>query len=265
MKHTLKITILLITLFLLAQIIGLIVIKNYEVKKLPYGIEPPKIEPQISFLQIIGYIVIATVLLLVLMKLRWNRLYKIWFLLGVWLCLLLAFSSFLNEMIALGIALILAVWKVFKPNVIIHNFTEIFIYGGLAALFVPILNIFSISMLLILISIYDMIAVWKTKHMIKLAKFQTKQKVLAGFLIPYKKRVAILGGGDVGLPLLFAGTVLRTYDIFSALIIVLFAALALLILFMKTKKEKFYPAMPFISIGCFIGLFFVFLLRFYVF
>src|SRR3989344_2742888 len=221
MKHTLKITILLITLFLLAQVIGLIVIKSYEVKKLPYGIEPPKIEPQTSFLQIIGYIFIATVLLFVLMKLRWNRLYKAWFLLGVWLCLLLAFSSFLNEIIALGIALILAVWKVFKPNVIIHNFTEIFIYGGLAALFVPILNIFSISILLILISVYDMIAVWETKHMIKLAKFQTKLKIFAGFMIPYKKKVAILGGGDVGLPLLFAGTVLKSYNIFSALIIVL--------------------------------------------
>lgn len=262
MKHTLRITILLISLFLLAQVIGLIVIKSYEAKKLPYGIEPPKIEPQTSFLQIIGYILIATIVLFLLMRLKWNRVYKIWFLLGVWLCLLLAFSSFLKEGIALGIALILAVWRVYKPNVIVHNFTEIFIYGGLAAMFVPILNIFSISILLILISIYDMIAVWKTKHMIKLAKFQTKQRIFAGFLIPYKKKIAILGGGDVGLPLLFAGTILRTYDIFNALIIVLFSALALFILLIKGKEKRFYPAMPFISIGCFIGLLMVYLLSY---
>lgn len=261
MKHAVKITILMIVLFLLAQIIGLIIIKSYEAKKLPYGIEPPKLEPQTSFLQIIGFILVGTLLFFVLMKLRWNKLYKIWFFISVLFCLLIAFSAFINERVSLVFASILAIWKVFKPNFIVHNLTELFIYGGLASLFIPILNLFSISILLILISVYDMIAVWKTKHMIKLAKLQAKSRVFAGFLIPYRKNVAILGGGDVGLPLLFSGVVLTNYGLLSSLIISLFAALALLILFVKSKKKKFYPAMPFISAGCFIGLLILFLLR----
>jgi len=39
----------------------------------------------------------------------------------------------------------------------LNNFTEIFIYGAMGAIFVPILNLFSVSLLLIFISIYDFI------------------------------------------------------------------------------------------------------------
>jgi hypothetical protein len=45
--------------------------------------------------------------------------------------------------------------------------------------------------------------------------------------------------------------------VFSAfvktLIIPLFAGLALLYLLVKAEKDKFYPAMPFLSIGCLAG------------
>jgi hypothetical protein len=39
----------------------------------------------------------------------------------------------------------------------------------------------------------------------------------------------------------------------QAMIVSLFAGITLLILLIKGEKNKFYPAMPFISAGCFIG------------
>ena len=42
------------------------------------------------------------------------------------------------------------------------------------------------SILLVLISIYDMIAVWKSKHMITLAKFQLDTKSFAGLAMNYR-------------------------------------------------------------------------------
>ena len=75
--------------------------------------------------------------------------------------------------------------KIFKPNFWIQNLTELFIYGGLAAIFVPFFNIWSVSILLILIALYDAYAVWKSKHMITLAKSQMEAKVFSGLLIPY--------------------------------------------------------------------------------
>ena len=99
-----------------------------------------------------------------------------------------------------------------------------------------------------------MIAVWKTRHMIKLAKFQAKARVFAGLLIPYdkSKNSAILGGGDIGFPLLFAGVAFKTLY-FKAFIIPLFASLALIYILVKAEKKKFYPAMPYLTVGCILG------------
>ncbi|GAG21233.1 unnamed protein product, partial [marine sediment metagenome] len=116
-----------------------------------------------------------------------------------------------------------------------------------------IFSMWSISILLVIIAIYDAIAVWKTKHMIKLAKFQSKLKVFAGLLIPYgKRRAAILGGGDIGFPLLFAAVALRTLGA-RALVIPVVVGVSLLLLLIYGDKNKFYPAMPYLGAGCFIG------------
>lgn len=92
--------------------------------------------------------------------------------------------------------------------------------------------------MLLIISLYDYIAVRKTGHMIKLAKFQAKLKIFAGLLIPYgKNKEAILGGGDIGFPLIFAGVAMKTLGP-KALIIPLFAAAALTFLFVKAEKKN---------------------------
>lgn len=280
MKHALRITILLILLFLLTQIIGLKIISNYitvkevvkeeiviedgkeVVKKiivkeevfdeLPYGIERPDIKEKTSYLQIIFAMVVATVLALILLKFQAMRLWKLWFFLSVFFTLLIAFNAFVNQLFALMLALVFASFKTFKNNVIIHNFSELFIYGGLAVIFVPVINITSIMIILFLISIYDYIAVWKTKHMVRLAKFQARIKLFAGLLIPYGNKSAILGGGDLGFPLLFSGVLFKTYG-WNALIAVFTTTLALAYLLIKSEKSKYYPAMPFLTVGCLLG------------
>jgi len=296
MKHTLLISLLLMVLFLGAQLIGLVVIDRYtQVKevvrvdvernivvkereitysRLPYDIERPEFEKETSYIPIMIAILIATAISLLLIKFRVLKLWKTWFFLSVGLALLIAFSAFIHEILALILAIVLATIKVFRPNILVQNFTELFIYGGLAGIFVPILNLTSITILLVIVSLYDVIAVWKTKHMVKLAKFQYSTKTFAGLLIPYEiekqkvkggkeKRVeqrAILGGGDIGFPLLFMGVVLNNTNFLYATIVSLFATAALLILLLAGNKNKFYPAMPFLSIGCFVGFLSLFLL-----
>ncbi|MBS3151090.1 hypothetical protein J4443_01785 [Candidatus Woesearchaeota archaeon] len=280
MKHTLGITIILIILFLLTQIVGLKIVSNYitvqdvvkkeiviedgrEVVKefivkeevfeeLPYGIERPDMKEKTSYLQIVFALIIATTLALILLKLQALRLWKLWFFLSVFFTLLIAFNAFVNQFFALVIALILAGLKTFKNNMYIHNFSELFIYGGLAVIFVPVVNVVSMIVILFLISVYDFIAVWKTKHMIRLAKFQAKMKLFAGLFIPYGNKSAILGGGDMGFPLLFSGVLFKTYG-WIALISVLTSAIALSYLLIKSEKSRYYPAMPFLTVGCLIG------------
>mgnify|MGYP001619741555 FL=1 len=82
-----------------------------------------------------------------------------------------------------------------------------------------------------------------------------------------KVNVAILGGGDVIFPIITAGVVMNAGimrlplglhsfigNLYSALFVTLGATLGLGYLFIKSEKKKFYPAMPFITVGILIGL-----------
>jgi presenilin-like A22 family membrane protease len=310
MKHPLNTTLLLIVMFFLSQIIGILVINSYiggisetgelEYKALPLNQERPEVENKsISFLYISIAVFIGTLILLGLIKLRLYKIWKIWFFLAIWMTLTIAFATFLQETIATILAAILAIWKIWKPNVYIHNFTELFVYAGISAFIVPIFNILAISILLIIISIYDYWAVFKSKHMVKLAKASAEAKIFPGLHIGYGKNkktekknetitkrtikatrqtqkiikktqlkvnnMAVLGGGDIAFALLFTGTALTSFygnplALTKALIISIFSTLGIASLFFLAKKGKFYPAMPFVSIGCFLGYGFVLLI-----
>ena len=273
MKHNWLVTAALLILFLVAQITGLCILDTYldrsgeepEWKSLPsilgVDVERPDVAPQISIWYIVIAIILGTVFILFIVNLRKVFIWKLWFLLSVVLCLQIALAAFLSEMLALILAIIFGLWKVILPNFFVHNLTELFIYGGLAVIFVPMLTPLYAVILLVILSFYDMYAVWKSKHMIKMAKFQTKAGIFAGLMIPYiqkvgkkiKSRTAVLGGGDIGFPLIFTGTILVTMGLGRALIITCFATLSLLILLLLSKKDRFYPAMPFLTTGCLIG------------
>lgn len=314
MKHSVKITFLLLSMFFITQLIGLAVIntysphtkqiagengtiKNVTTYNLPYGTEPPEeIYPLANAIMFIIAIIFAVIIMFVLMRFGIELILRLWFFFVIMLAIAITFNAIMlgtpfssiipnYSLIALIIAIPFAFIKVFRPNIIIHNFTELLIYPGIAAIFVPLLNLWTIILLLILISVYDIYAVWHAGFMQKMAKYQINRlKVFAGFFVPYfgkkekelltnakknkslskkkmKVNVAILGGGDVIFPLILAGVVLNTFGLLSAIIISIGATLALLGLFIMSEKGKFYPAMPFITIGCFIALGIVYLIQ----
>jgi len=258
MKHSSKVTFILVAAFFISQVVGLFIVNQYidhealketgEVKfsELPYDVERPPVEESSSFWYIFVAILIGTALLLLIIKFRKIGIWKAWYFMSVFVTLTVALAAFLQQTIAVILALIGGYFKIFKPGVWLHNLTELLIYGGLAAIFVPIMNVFSAIMLLLLISVYDMYAVWKSKHMVKLAKFTTESKVFAGLSIPYNK-----SSGVVMKELMIHNSVLIGF--LKALIIPVFTSIALYGLFVKGDKNKFYPAMPFLTLGCLIG------------
>ena len=301
MKHSLKITLILLAMFFLSQLVGLSVIHSYSPTisqttdangtivnvtnyNLPYGMAPPQgTDANVNLISIVLAVIIAALAMFFLMKFGANVFLRIWFLFVITLALGITINSLIqnvaySSIIALIVALPFALIKVFQRNIIVHNITEVLIYPGIAAIFVPLLNVWTVSLLLVLISLYDMYAVWHSGSMQKMAKYQIKQlKIFSGFFIPYlgrkekdlvrnsrisknkkvknlKVSVAILGGGDVVFPMILAGVVLNTLGLIPALMISIGATIALAVLFYFSEKGKFYPAMPFISIGCFIAL-----------
>lgn len=285
MKHTMPVTMILVIFFLLSQFGGLFIIdkaidkeKSAETgvvtfEDLAYDIERPPLEQGTSYIFIIIAVLIGTIIVLLLIRFRKPKVWKIWYLFSVVFTISISLSVLIDPVIAFIVSVVTGIFKVYKPNMYLHNISELFIYSGIAVIFVPVMNIFSVVMLLIIISIYDMYAVWKSKHMVKLAEFQKDTNVFAGLSIPYtvketktikplkktvkieseKATTAVLGGGDIAFPLLFSGVILKTIGIFPALIVSIFTAIALSILLIQSEKGKYYPAMPFLSIGCFIG------------
>lgn len=285
-KHKLKTTLILLGMFLLTQFIGLFVINSYNTNGLPPAFE----SQEVSFFSLLPSFVFVILLILLLMKYKQRLIMRIWFTIVVIIALYLTFKAFLTfEYLALFMALLFAYLKIFKPTNQIHNFTEVLIYPGIAAVFVPILGVFSVLVLLIIISIYDMWAVWHSGVMQKMAKFQMEEVgIFGGFLITnltkkqremvrkfrmqktknlaklkkMKIRVAMLGGGDVIFPIITAGVFMIHYgSIIPALFVILGAFVGLTYLLFTSEKKKVYPAMPFISVGIFAALFFWFLLK----
>ncbi len=304
MKHTLRITIFLILFFMISQIIGLSIVNSSikSVTKTETGEieviysetaigERPEMEPNVSFWYIIGAVLIGTGLVLLIIKFRKVNLWKFWFFIAVWLTTTVALGVFVDRRIAYVVCLLFALWKVYKPNIYVHNLTELFMYAGIAVIFVPLLNVFWAIILLLAISAYDMFAVWKSKHMVKMAKFQTKSNVFAGLFIPYgmKRRiskiktkktskkggnVAILGGGDIAFPMIFSGVVMESLikmhqltkfnALLESFIVIFFVTVALSLLLFKSEKGRFYPAMPFITLGCLVGYGVVWLVNYFI-
>ncbi|MFW5991309.1 MAG: presenilin family intramembrane aspartyl protease [Candidatus Nanoarchaeia archaeon] len=271
------------------------------------GQRPPDLtaqEEKYVWVYISAAILLGTIMVLAIIKFKILKLWMAWFILSIIICLYFALAQFIAKLLrfiginpgfriinpeivgfpvtilsvfTLIVVSALAYMKVIKKNVVIHNITEIFIYGGLAALIISVgIHITAALALLVIISLYDMIAVWKTKHMVTMAKYQTENKLFAGLMMPYNQKTgkisfktqttkkiskssgtlknAILGGGDVAFPLIFAGTVMKAYASFLyPVIIVITTTIALFLLLTYGKKNRYYPAMPFISGGSLAG------------
>ena len=198
------------------------------------------------------------------------------------------------QSVALIIALPLAYFKIFKRDIWVHNASELLIYPGIAAVFISFLNnvfgskvLVATAVLLFIISLYDMWAVWQSQFMQKMAEFQMNNlKFFTGFFVPYadkknkqkiklmkekyknddeklekefkkskiKVNLAILGGGDIIFPIITAGVFYQAFGVLSALLIACLSTVALALLFVLAKKGKYYPAMPFITGGLYLGM-----------
>lgn len=288
MKHNLKLISIILAMFIITQFLGLYVMSYYgsENNQLPYGFESYEVEEQSEYnsylYSIIFAFVIAISLLFLITKFNLDIIMRIWFFIVILIALALFINTLLPQgnymhFIALIFALPLALSKIIDRNIIFHNITELMIYPGIAAIFVSLLNIYTIIALLILISIYDMWAVWHSGLMKKMVNYQIKKlHIFSGFFIPnipkktklrlkamkkkgiknkkIKVNIALLGGGDIVFSMIAAGVMLRTFGLIPALITLLGAILGLSYILFFGDKKKAYPAMPYITSGIFLGM-----------
>lgn len=162
-------------------------------------------------------------------------------------------------------------------NVLLHNLGIILGIGGIAAVFGLSISVEFGLILLVALSLYDIIAVYVTKHMVTMARSMVESGAVFGFLIPFEFRgffhsreqarariglpaqagenFMILGSGDIGLPLIFAVSLVRI-SLTSAIITAAFSLLGLFIthiLFLNQGRRRAMAALPPIATMTIIG------------
>lgn len=207
---------------------------------------------------------------------RFKRAKKAFFKIILWGTLVLGNLFFWslwipNDWLILLLIAILIFLLVKKPIVAVHNAALILAMAGVGAGLGVQLDPLLVCFMMLIFALYDFVAVYITKHMIRLAQEMVNQQAIVGLVIPrttqeFKKpisaikeegRFMILGGGDVMFPLLLCVACLRI-GWPSTVLVSFFSLLGLLVVFLifiAQKTRRPLPALPPIALLAVSGYF----------
>jgi len=256
-------------LFSLALFTGIFSAYNHT-----YIVEKNIIEPQIfSWSDIAIFLILFVVLSFVL--LRFKRLSG--FLLKTFLVLVvfsgsqIVFSSLVLSPWDLVWALGITAFFILIHNVLVHNIAVMIGIAGVSSLLGITISPEVGILFLIILSFYDILAVYWTKHMVYLARGMIESGAIFGFVIPFEfkdifyhknearqkigEKFMILGSGDIGLPLIMVNSV-TVVSVGQAIIVALFSLVGLLLthlIFINQTSRKPMAALPPIATMTIIG------------
>ncbi len=172
-----------------------------------------------------------------------------------------------------------------RPVIWLHNLLMILALVSAGSVFGPLFSPWTVIIFLSVLSIYDILAV-RFGYMMWLVKQLSGFETLPAFVIPKKladwnlslkeaglrklmegasegREFSILGGGDIGLPLILMASVFFAYGATAYLIVAAFSLLGLILAYLLqifTLKGKPLPALPPISLLSVIGFLIVILI-----
>ncbi|MEM2934908.1 MAG: presenilin family intramembrane aspartyl protease PSH [Candidatus Thermoplasmatota archaeon] len=246
--------------FIISQFIACLVADSFH--KEGYAIENPE-NPANIFI-IISSILIFTFIILLISKYR-EKLVKYIFFFFFFIASISifdAFFHFISSHYSFIFAIIFSMLMIFLitryPKWYIINIFGIFLASGIIAIFSS-LPIAYIIILLSALAIYDFISVYKTKHMIKLAKNAISSNL--PLLLVFPKRLGrkhrrkdsmYMGLGDVVIPgiLITASYINGGFQGFIFTLSGAIFGLAIL-LFMASRSPQ--PGLPFLNSGAIVG------------
>jgi len=230
--------------------------------------------PPISLWQFLTYFFLATLsLILIIYFFKYKKgkgiFFKGIFLLAIGFGNFFFFGLWLPDIFLFILLTLLIIFLLKRPSLIVHDLALIFAIAGIGAglglSFTPEMVI----LLLLIFSIYDFIAVYKTKHMIKMAKEMITHGAILGIVVPQKisdlkahlkevkagGKFLILGAGDIVFPLILAVSLIPQ-GILASLIVAFFALVGFFIGFLIFLSKKIHtpmPALPPIALFSIIG------------
>lgn len=168
---------------------------------------------------------------------------------------------------AIAVLLIFTFWN----RVLIHNLVLGLAIAGISAAVGVQFTPFFFSVLMIAMSVYDIVAVYVSGHMIVMAKRMIESGAIFGFVIPLAwadtwrpmsqakgeigERFMLLGSGDIAVPLMLVASTIRL-SLNHSLFVAGFTLIGLLfthLIFVNQKIRRPMAALPPIAVMTIIG------------
>ena len=265
-------------IFIICQALTFLVVSQVKAFIEANQIAVPQVSTGFAVLYFLGAVVVMGIILslipISILRLVLKALFAFLYSWGVFVFL----GLYLPVIAAMLIATALGLIWFFQPRIWLHNLLLIFSLVSLGATLGPLFSPWAVSLLLGILSIYDLVAVG-SGYMIWMVKQLALSETLPAFLIPRRliswnmtfkeagvtnllndeprhRELSVLGGGDLGLPLVLITSVYFTYGFLSALIVAVFSFIGLFFAYfiqIYILKGKPLPALPPISLVSFIG------------
>lgn len=215
----------------------------------------------ISWWQFLLAFGIGTAAILGLIRIMHGGLFlRIFFLLALFSGTFITLGIFLNSTWSLVFSLLLVTAYGFYPYVWFHNLILILTLPGIAAVLGASLAPYVAIIILIFMSVYDYIAVYKTKHMVKMAKAMIAGRAIFAMIYPehwhgFKSHLnaahpgegfMMLGTGDFVFPIIMATSAYATSAVAAWMVLTasLFGLLLMHTIFSLQKIRRPMPALP---------------------
>ncbi|MGC9049240.1 MAG: presenilin family intramembrane aspartyl protease [Patescibacteria group bacterium] len=263
--------------YLIAQVFGLL--SAWKILQLP-AIQEQISKQKISWFDLIFSVLIGTAIILLTLKFLKHKMpYKIFFGFLFFLGIFYTLNIWLTSIPSLILTVILFWSHQRWPKIITHNLIITLTIIWAAISLGLVISPWQIIIILLILSLYDLIAVWKTKHMIKMFKGLAERGVIFALIIPAKiknlfqsipeikpgSEFLFLGTGDLALPMIFVISAFRSscdswsnsckFAILPPILIILGTLLGIVFinLVMMGKERKPLPALPPLAIGAILG------------
>ncbi len=242
-------------IFILSALIALAATPRYEEAGMVVFENPSDVSNSIIYF---GLIIAFTAF--ILLAVRYKAILKavIYFL--TFLSIFYVLSPFVGAFSVL-ISVILVILLIKKPNWVLINIAALMLAAGITAIFGISLEPLPVIILLSVLAVYDIISVYRTKHMISLAESVTAINAPMLFVIPKKDGNAYMGVGDVVMPnilVVSAQTFTNSPEVgfvkLTALLSLIGGFVGLMILlYIVERRGGAHPGLPFVNFGAIAG------------
>ncbi|MFA5357303.1 MAG: presenilin family intramembrane aspartyl protease [archaeon] len=241
---------LLFLIFAVTEILGLIVaqslLKTIQVEPV-FG---QTINDASNAIYLVGMILATTALLILLLRMKRKRNF-LWIIeaLAVFSTSTIVFGTIIGDYSILVAILLVLLRQMNRKKLWLRNLTCIILIAGAGAYLGISLGTLPILIFIIALAIYDIIAVFGTKHMVTIGKEVSEGNFAFTIAIPTKEHKFELGNGDLVVPLMVASSIMangpfkNNYTVAAACLLASFIGLAISIETVSRKKIAL-PALP---------------------